>query len=105
MIVNVMTEFSYDVYNAVKTIPKGSVASYAQVAVMAGRAGAARAVGNILHKNPWPKDVPCFRVVHADGRLSSAFAFGGLEAQKKMLLLDGIEVINFKVDMNKYQMK
>ena len=97
-----MTDFAIDVYDAVKRIPKGRVASYGQIAKMAGRPGAARAVGNILHKNPWPDDVPCYRVVHADGRLADAFVFGGPGAQKKRLEADGIRVSGVYVDMAVY---
>lgn len=100
-----MTDFALEVYDAVKRIPKGHVASYGQVALMAGHPGASRAVGNILHKNPWPDDVPCFRVVHADGSLTPAFAFGGMNEQRRRLEADGIEVINYRVNMIEYGIK
>lgn len=100
-----MTEFELNVYDAVKRIPSGHVASYKQIALMAGRPGAARAVGNIIHKNPWPDSIPCFRVVHTDGSLASGFAFGGIYEQRNRLVADGIDVVNFKVDMSVYQMK
>ena len=48
-------------------------------------AGAARAVGNALHVNPEPVVVPCHRVVNASGKLAPWFAFGGLNAQKRLL--------------------
>ena len=97
-----MTDFSMDVYDALRALPEGCVVSYGQLARLAGRPGAARAVGNILHTNPWPDDVPCFRVVHSDGRLAPAFAFGGIYRQKELLEDYGIEVVNFRVDMEKY---
>ena len=53
------------IYEAVKRIPKGHVATYAQVAEMAGDRKMARAVGNALHKNPDPSTIPCHRVVNA----------------------------------------
>lgn len=90
------------IYEAVKQIPKGKVATYGQVAQMAGDKKMARAVGNALHKNPDPDSIPCYRVVNAKGELAGEFAFGGVGAQAKLLREDGIEVINGKVDLRKY---
>lgn len=90
------------IYGAVKRIPKGKVATYGQVAEMAGDKKMARAVGNALHKNPDPEHIPCFRVVNAKGELAGAFAFGGEGAQAKRLEEDGVEVIDGKVDLSKY---
>ena len=61
-----------------------------------------RAVGNALHKNPDPEHIPCYRVVNSKGELAGAFAFGGENAQKKLLEADGVEVVNGKVDLKKY---
>ena len=93
------------IYEAVKKIPKGKVATYAQIAEMAGDRKMARAVGNALHKNPDPEAIPCFRVVNCKGECSGSFAFGGLDEQAKRLREDGIEVVNNKVDLEKYGMK
>lgn len=93
------------IYEAVKRIPSGCVATYGQVAEMAGDKKMARAVGNALHKNPDPDNIPCFRVVNSKGELAGEFAFGGEGAQAKLLEADGIEVINGKVDLNKYGMR
>ena len=93
------------IYKAVKKIPKGKVATYAQIAEMAGDRKMARAVGNALHKNPDPEAIPCFRVVNSKGECSGSFAFGGLNEQAKRLREDGIEVVNNKVDLEKYGMK
>lgn len=90
------------IYEAVKRIPKGKVASYSQVAAMAGNPRMCRAVGNALHHNPDPENIPCYRVVNAKGELSGAFAFGGADEQEKRLAADGIPVINGKVDLEKY---
>ncbi len=89
------------IYEAVKKIPKGHVATYAQIAEMAGDRKMARAVGNALHKNPDPDNIPCFRVVNSKGELSGNFAFGE-GVQEKLLKEDGIEVINGRVDLTKY---
>jgi len=90
------------IYEAVKKIPKGKVATYGQVAELAGNKKMSRAVGNALHKNPDPEGIPCFRVVNSKGELAGAFAFGGEDEQAKRLIADGIEVINGKVDLEKY---
>lgn len=90
------------IYEAVKRIPKGKVASYSQVAAMAGNPRMCRAVGNALHHNPDPENIPCYRVVNAKGELSGAFAFSGADEQEKRLAADGIPVINGKVDLEKY---
>lgn len=93
------------IYDAVKRIPYGHVATYAQVAEMAGDRKMARAVGNALHHNPDPENIPCFRVVNSKGELSGEFAFGGPGAQARLLEAEGIEVIDCKVDLKKYKMK
>lgn len=90
------------IYEAVKKIPRGQVATYGQVAELAGDRKMARAVGNALHRNPDPEHIPCYRVVNAKGELAGEFAFGGAGKQAAILEADGIEVINGKVDLTKY---
>lgn len=90
------------IYEAVKKIPRGQVATYGQVAELAGDRKMARAVGNALHRNPDPEHIPCYRVVNAKGELAGEFAFGGAGKQATILEADGIEVINGKVDLTKY---
>ncbi|MBR5658960.1 MAG: methylated-DNA--[Lachnospiraceae bacterium] len=93
------------IYEAVKKIPYGRVATYAQIAELAGDRKMARAVGNALHKNPNPEIIPCFRVVNAKGELAGEFAFGGPGAQARLLEAEGIEIHDGKVDLGKYQWK
>ncbi len=93
------------IYEAVKKIPRGKVATYGQVAEMAGEKKMARAVGNALHKNPEPDVIPCYRVVNARGELSGEFAFGGAGRQAELLRKDGIMVENGRVDLEKYGMR
>ena len=90
------------IYEAVKEIPKGRVATYGTVAKMAGNPRMSRAVGNALHKNPDPDDIPCYRVVNSKGELAEAFAFGGENVQKKLLEAEGVEVVDGKVDLERY---
>lgn len=93
------------IYEAVKRIPKGRVATYGQVAKMAGNERMSRAVGNALHKNPDPDHIPCFRVVNSKGELAGAFAFGGANVQADLLREDGVEVVDGKVDLKRFQME
>ena len=93
------------IYEAVKKIPKGYVATYAQVAEMAGDRKMARAVGNALHKNPDPSTIPCHRVVNAKGELAGEYAFGGAWKQAQMLKNEGVESEDGKVDLKKYGFK
>ena len=90
------------IYDAVKKIPRGKVATYGQVAEMAGNKKMARAVGNALHKNPDPEKIPCYRVVNAKGELAGEFAFGGEGAQERLLQADGIAVVDGRVDLKIY---
>ena len=90
------------IYEAVKKIPRGQVATYGQVAELAGDRKMARAVGNALHRNPDPEHIPCYRVVNAKGELAGEFAFGGAGKQAAILEADGIEVIKGKEDLTKY---
>ena len=92
------------IYEAVKRIPYGKVATYSQVAAMAGDAKMARAVGNALHRNPDPDNIPCYRVVNAKGELAGRFSFGGEAVQAELLRAEGIEVVDGKVNLDTYQM-
>ena len=97
---------SYEkIYEVVKQIPRGRVATYGQIAALAGNPRWARVVGYALHVNPNPELIPCYRVVNRAGRLSDAFAFGGSNCQKMRLEEDGIKVENGCVDLERYQWK
>ncbi len=93
------------IYDAVCNIPKGKVATYGQVAALAGNPKMSRAVGNALHKNPDPDRIPCYRVVNSKGELSGAFAFGGKTVQAERLMADGIEVVSGRVDLKNTEFK
>lgn len=96
---------SYErIYDVVRQIPEGYVASYGQIARLAGNARWARVVGYALHVNPDPEHIPCYRVVTKEGRVSPAFAFGGSNQQIQLLRAEGIEVTNDGyVDMKRFQ--
>lgn len=90
------------IYEAVKQIPYGHVATYGQVAELAGNPKMSRAVGNALHKNPDPENIHCYRVVNSKGELAGRFAFGGADVQAELLRSEGIEVVDNRVDLEKY---
>lgn len=79
------------IYDVVRKIPRGCVATYGQVAALAGNPRWSRVVGYALHVNPEPGVIPCHRVVNRLGETSSAFAFGGEDMQKTLLEEEGIE--------------
>lgn len=91
------------IYEAVKQIPYGQVATYGQIAAIAGNQRWARVVGYALHANPNPDEIPCYRVVNKEGRVSDAFAFGGGNRQVALLKAEGVEFIDGHVDMKRYQ--
>lgn len=82
--------FFQRIYDCVKRIPRGKVASYGTIAALAGKPRAARAVGWALHVNPDPEGIPCYRVVTKAGGVSAAFAFGGANVQRELLQRDGV---------------
>lgn len=91
------------IYSVVRKIPRGCVASYGQIAALAGNPRWSRVVGYALHVNPDPESIPCYRVVTKDGKLSEAFAFGGINIQRELLERDGIEFTDDgRVMMQKY---
>lgn len=94
--------FNDRVYEIVRQIPEGKVASYGQIAFMAGSWRASRAVGYALHRNPYQGKVPCHRVVFQDGRLTTGFVFGGKDVQRQLLEAEGVKfTAEGHVDMNK----
>jgi methylated-DNA-protein-cysteine methyltransferase-like protein len=90
------------IYEVVKQIPYGKVASYGQVAALAGNKRWSRIVGYALHVNPDTNAIPCYRVVTKDGYTSKAFAFGGEDQQRGLLEREGIGFVDGHVDMDKY---
>ena len=91
------------VYQVVRQIPEGKVATYGQVARLAGNKKWSRVVGYALHVNPEPGKIPCHRVVNRLGEPSSAFAFGGVNRQIELLEAEGVTFVDGRVEMGKYQ--
>ena len=95
--------FYNKVYETVRRIPKGKVATYGQIAALCGAPKASRVVGSALHRNPEPVSIPCHRVVNRFGGLAPAFAFGGQQVQKSLLESEGVKVSEqFSVDLSEY---
>lgn len=92
MVINMNT--FHKIYEQVKKIPEGKVATYGQIALMAGNPRWSRVVGYALHSNPEPGVIPCHRVVNKDGKLSKSFAFGGENVQRDMLISEGVIFID-----------
>lgn len=91
------------VYAYLKTIPKGKVTTYGQIAEHLGNKHLARTVGNILHDNPNPARFPCHRVLSSKGKVAENYAFGGAEAQRMRLENEGIVFqSDGTVDLEKY---
>lgn len=94
------------VYNVVKEIPRGKVATYGQIATILGAPKYSQVVGFALHSNPEPNEIPCHRVVNRYGELSVSFAFGGENEQRKKLEKEGVFFTDDgKVDMKACQWK
>lgn len=94
------------IYEVVKNIPKGRVATYGQVARLAGNPRWARVVGYALHNNPDPDTIPCHRVVNKDGKVAEAFVFGGGGVQRSLLESEGIIFEpDGTIDLKKYGIK
>ena len=91
------------IYEVVRRIPKGKVATYGQIAALAGNPRWSRVVGYALHVNPDPDGIPCYRVVNRFGQVSQAFAFGGGNRQIELLKADGIPCPDGAVDLSIYQ--
>jgi len=91
--------FYTDVYDIVKQIPYGRVATYGQVARLAGQIRASRVVGYALRLCPGGEDIPCHRVVNRFGGLAPSF-----DDQKTLLEEEGVLVgEDDRVDLERYQ--
>jgi O-6-methylguanine DNA methyltransferase len=92
--------FQSKVYEIVKKIPKGKVATYKTVARLAGNIGASRAVGTAMKNNPDLKTIPCHRVVGSDGRMRGYSAGKGIFTKIQLLKSEGVSFIEDRVLLN-----
>jgi methylated-DNA-[protein]-cysteine S-methyltransferase len=83
-----VTPFARRVYNVVLKIPLGDTRTYAWVAKKAGRPHAARAVGQLMKRNPYPVLIPCHRVVGSGGKMVGYSGRGGMKRKQELLDLE-----------------
>ena len=86
------TKFQLKVWNFLKTIPKGKVRTYKQVAISIKRPKSARAVANACAKNPYAPKIPCHRVIRSDGGLGGYSGKGGVRQKLKLLRSEKVNI-------------
>lgn len=94
------TSFQQKIYELCRQIPAGKVATYGQLARLAGSPAAARAVGMTMRSNPDAPHTPCHRVVASDGKLTGYSAGEGITTKKQMLLQEGVEFTGDRVNLS-----
>lgn len=95
-----------EIYAEVCLVPEGKVASYGYIACRLGNPHLSRVVGYALHANPRPGVIPCHRIVMKDGSLTPAFAFGGMNEQRRLLENEGVVFLpDGRVDIQKCGLK
>ena len=86
------TKFQLKVWKYLRTIPKGKVKTYKQVAIAINRPKSARAVANACGKNPYSPKIPCHRVIRSNGSLGGYSGKGGIKSKKKLLKSEGFSI-------------
>jgi methylated-DNA-protein-cysteine methyltransferase-like protein len=90
------------IYQVVKRIPYGKVVTYGMIAKKLKTSP--RVVGNALHHNPNPFQIPCHRLVSSDGAIAQNYAFGGAKKQRERLLKEGVKFKDkLRVDIKYYR--
>ena len=84
------TKFQLKVWKYLKSIPRGELRTYSQVAIAIKKPKAVRAVANAIGKNPYAPKIPCHRVIRSDGSLGGYSGKGGINTKRKLLKLEGI---------------
>lgn len=92
------TPFQRKVLLAEYGIPRGKISTYKRIAKHIGNPKASRAVGNALGSNPFPLVIPCHRAIRSDGTLGGYL--GGIEMKKELLTMEGVPVLDGKVELN-----
>ena len=94
------SEFEKSVFQITQKIPIGKISTYGQIARVMGNIKYARAVGNALHKNPYPIIIPCHRVIKSNGEIGG-FA-KGVDIKIEILNNEKVKVLNYKIKLSKY---
>ena len=84
------TKFQLKVWNYLKTIPKGTVKTYKQIAIAIKNPKSARAVANACGKNPYAPKIPCHRVIRSDGGLGGYSGKGGTKEKRRLLNMEKV---------------
>jgi methylated-DNA-protein-cysteine methyltransferase-like protein len=87
----------------VADIPAGSVASYGQIAEIAGITRGARQVGYALRMLPSDSDVPWHRVIQSSGRIAFDKGSRAYNRQSRRLIMEGVVILEGRIDMRKYR--
>jgi methylated-DNA-protein-cysteine methyltransferase-like protein len=94
------------IYRVTRRIPRGRVATYGQIAELAGLGGHARQVGYAMHALPFDSDVPWHRVINAQGRISLRAEDVGAQVQAKLLAKEGVKLgASGRIDLARYRWK
>ena len=86
------TKFQLKVWNYLKTIPKGTLKTYKQVAIAIKSPESARAVANACAKNPYAPKIPCHRVIRSDGGLGGYSGRGGIKTKQRLLRSEKVDI-------------
>ena len=86
------TKFQIKVWKYLKTIPKGKVKTYKQVALGIRSPKSARAVANACARTPYAPKIPCHRVIRSDGALGGYSGRGGIKEKIRLLRLEKVEI-------------
>jgi methylated-DNA-protein-cysteine methyltransferase-like protein len=101
-----ISEFTAKVMKMVRSIPEGKVATYGQIAELAGKPQGSRGVGWILHSSSTAHKLPWHRVINSKGQISFEVGTHNFRKQKRMLEKEGVEFqVEGKLDLKKYQWK
>ena len=91
------------IWDTIRDIPEGCVASYGQIAEIAGMARGARQVGYALRQLPDGHEVPWHRVIQTSGKIAFVKGSPQFEEQSKRLMTEDVAVISGRIDMQKYR--
>ena len=86
------TKFQLKVWKYLKTIPKGTIKTYKQVAIAIKTPKSARAVANACGKNPYAPKIPCHRIIRSDGRLGGYSGRGGIKTKLHLLRSEKVDI-------------
>ena len=90
------------IWGLVQQVPRGKVATYGEIAKLAGLLGQARLVGYALHNLPHGINIPWHRVINSKGRISLPKVSGQYESQKRLLEKEGVVFVRDKIDLDKH---